>query len=102
MAEAREGDRGSGAAPFDQRLVKSQRAEGHAGHHISGEDAGRGQLGLVDEDLTDGADQPAAEERVEIFHKTASQWNLPTVFPSGGKLCGQGAGSSPAPVLGEE
>ena len=68
MAEACQGHRGPGAAPLDQGLIQPQGAEQHARHHIARQDAGGGQLGLVDDDLSHGAQDAAAEKRVEIFH----------------------------------
>ena len=68
MAEAGQGDRGPGAAPVSQGLVQPYGAEKNARHHIARQNAGGGQLGAVNEDLPDGAEDAAAEKRVEIFH----------------------------------
>ena len=67
VAEACQGDRGPGAAPLGQGLIQPQGAESHSRHHVAGEDPGRGQLGLVDDDLPDGTANAAAEKRVEIL-----------------------------------
>ena len=68
MAEARQRDGGSCAAPVGKRLVQPHGAEKHPGHHIAREDPGRGQLGAIDEDLPDGTEDTPAEERVQIVH----------------------------------
>ena len=74
MAEARQRHRGPRAAPLGQGLVKPQGAEENSRHHVARQDAGGGKLGFVNENLPDGAQDAAAEKRVEIFH------NMPPVI----------------------
>ena len=56
------------APPSLPGLMKAQALQQHPGHHIACQDPGGGQLGLIDQHLADGAEDAAAEERVEIVH----------------------------------
>ena len=88
MAEARQGYGGTGTAPVGNGLVYAQGAEDHAHHYVARQNAGGGELGFVDQDLADGAQDTAAEECVEIVHEDASRkCFLRSVFPGMEKLC---------------
>ena len=65
VAKARQGHGGPGTAPVGDGLVHAQRTEDDACHHIARQDACGGELRLVDQNLADGAQDTAAEERVE-------------------------------------
>lgn len=73
VAKAGQGHGGAGAAPVHQRLVQPQGTEKHTDYHVACQNAGGGQLCLVNENLADGAEDAAAEERFEIFHKNPSR-----------------------------
>ena len=81
------GDRGPGAAPLGQGLIQPQGTEQHAHYHVSGENAGGGQLSLVDDDLSHGAQDTAAEKRVEIFHEMSPPLFIRAVCPVPAGLC---------------
>ena len=66
IAETGEGDGGPRAAPLHQGLIEAQSSQDHAHDHIEHQDLGGGQLGLVDEHLSDKAEGPAAQEGPEI------------------------------------
>ena len=87
VAEACQGDRGPGAAPLGQGLIQPQGTEQHAHYHVSGENAGGGQLSLVDDDLSHGAQDTAAEKRVEIFHEMSPPLFIRAVCPVPAGLC---------------
>ena len=53
-----------------------QPAQHHAGHHIEHQNTGRSELGLINEQLPDQAERPAAEEGAGVFPKDFH------VFPS--------------------
>lgn len=61
---------GAGAAEVDDVLVDAQTAQYHPGDHIEHQDLGGGQLGPVDEDLSDEAKGPSAEEGTQIGEKS--------------------------------
>mgnify|MGYP001625281272 CR=1 FL=1 len=70
LTEAGEWNGGAGAAEVDDVLVDAQTAQYHPGDHIEHQDLGGGQLGPVDEDLSDEAKGPSAEEGTQIGEKS--------------------------------
>ena len=84
IAEAGQRDGCARAAPVDEVLVDADGLQQNARHDVAREDARGCQLRAVDENLPDGAEQSAAEKRVQIFHQKPSfaaekttAWQMP-------------------------
>ena len=56
VAKAGQGDGGTRSTPFDQIFIQPQAAQHHPGNDIKDQNAGGGQAGLVDEELSDDAE----------------------------------------------
>lgn len=67
MPKAQQGHGGTAACKLGQRGIPPDGGKDNARRHVSGQDAGRGQAGQVDEQLPRRADGPAHAERPEII-----------------------------------
>ena len=68
MPKAQQGHGGTAACELGQRGIPPDGGKDNARRHVSGQDAGRGQAGQVDEQLPRRADGSAHAERPEIIH----------------------------------
>lgn len=64
ISEARDGHGGARAREFDEWLVEPERGERNTCEHEDDEDLSRGQVGKIDDDLGDNADEPADRKRL--------------------------------------
>ena len=64
VAEACQRYRGPGTGEVHQRFIDAQRAQQHAGDNVEHQNAGRRQLGFVNQDLARGAEQARPPERL--------------------------------------
>ena len=100
-AKARERHGRARAAPFDDGLVDADGREQHARDDVARQDTGRRERRFVNEDLSHGAENAAAEKGVEIVHQLSSpMFSRMTAWHTPGMLspCMVEVGESSAPV----
>ena len=61
---------GASPGPVDERLIKTQRPQQHACHHVACEYAGGGELRAVYEHLTHHAQQPAHGKGLQVLKQS--------------------------------
>ena len=101
VAKARERHGRARAAPFDDGLVDADSREQHARNDVARQDTGRRERRFVNEDLSHGAEDAAAEKGVEIVHQLSSpMFSRMTAWHTPGMLspCMVEVGESSAPV----
>ena len=68
IAKAGEGNGCARSTPFPDGGIKAQSAQNYTGHHIAHQNFCRSQLGFVDQNLSNGAENAAAKKSIQIFH----------------------------------